>query len=370
MSWDCSGRRRGPRGRTTRSTRWPARGRRGACFGSTGGTDAHAQLSGTVLRAGRRRNTVSGLDFVVARVRTYGGEVTVCLSAEEHEVPAPGNVLSGMVFLVASTGPRRSPRRLECFAAVADEVLRRPAGSEETRRANAAFWDAHAPGYQRDHGAEMAGGFLWCPDGVREDDARLLGDVRGRRVLDIGCGAAQTTRWLRENGADAVGFDLSHEQLRLGGLPGVVCADAEALPFGDATFDAACSAYGALPFVADSARVMREVARVLRPGGLFVFSVTHPFRWCFPDSEDGLTVTTPYFDRTPYVEQAAGTATYVEHHRTLGDRVREAVAAGLAVLDVVEPEWPEGHTTTYPQWGPRRGRLIPGTAIFVTRRQP
>lgn len=82
-----------------------------AVFGPPEEAEAHAQLAGLVLRAERRRNTVSGLDFVVARVRTYGFEVTVCLPAAEHDVPAPGNVLSGTVFLVASTGVTAEPRR-------------------------------------------------------------------------------------------------------------------------------------------------------------------------------------------------------------------------------------------------------------------
>ncbi|HEX8004049.1 MAG TPA: class I SAM-dependent methyltransferase [Mycobacteriales bacterium] len=255
------------------------------------------------------------------------------------------------------------------------EVLRRAAGRDETRRANAAFWDAYAPGYQHEHLGELGEtSFVWCPEGVTEDAAGLLGDVAGRTVLDVGCGAGQTTRWLRERGALAVAFDLSAEQLRLGRAMGplpAVRADAEALPFRDRAFDLACSAYGALPFVADSARVMREVARVLRPGGRWVFSVTHPFRWCFPDdpTERGLTVETSYFDRTPYVEQGEdGVAVYVEHHRTFGDRLRDVVGAGLRVVDVVEPEWPEGHETTYAQWGPLRGRLIPGTAIWVAEK--
>jgi SAM-dependent methyltransferase len=151
----------------------------------------------------------------------------------------------------------------------------------------------------------------------------------------------------------------------------MVQADAAVLPFRDESFDLACSAYGGVPFVADSAAVMREVARVLRPGGRWVFSVTHPFRWCFPDdpSAAGLTVSTSYFDRTPYVEQdERGDALYVEHHRTFGDRVREVVGAGLRIVDVVEPEWPDGHETTYAQWGPLRGRLVPGTTIWVTER--
>ena len=59
--------------------------------------------------------------------------------------------------------------------------------------------------------------------------------------------------------------------------------DGAALPFADTSFDLVVTAYGVMPFVADSAGVMREVARVLRPGGRFVFSTTHPMRWAFPD---------------------------------------------------------------------------------------
>ena len=106
---------------------------------------------------------------------------------------------------------------------------------------------------------------------------------------------------------------------------------------------------------------MLEPARVLRPGGRWVFAVNHPMRWMFSDDPgpDGLVVQQSYFDRTPYVEvDGDGAATYVEHHRTLGDRVR----------DVVEPEWPEGRETVWGQWSPLRGALFPGTAIFVCTR--
>jgi SAM-dependent methyltransferase len=147
--------------------------------------------------------------------------------------------------------------------------------------------------------------------------------------------------------------------------------DAVALPFGEGAFDLVFTAYGAVPFVADTARLMREVARVLRPGGRFVFSTTHPFRWAFPDDAGtpGLTLSQSYFDRTPYVEaDSDGEATYVEHHRTVGDRVRELVAAGLVLVDLVEPEWPERNTTTWGGWSPLRGQLFPGTAIFIAIR--
>ena len=79
-----------------------------------------------------------------------------------------------------------------------------------------------------------------------------------------------------------------------------------------------------------------------------------------------LTATMPYWDDTPYVEYAAdATPTYVEHHRTLGERVREIAAAGFRLLDIVEPQWPPGHTQEWGQWSPLRGAILPGTAIYV-----
>jgi SAM-dependent methyltransferase len=258
--------------------------------------------------------------------------------------------------------------------------VRRPAGDAETVRACRRWWDQTAPEYQAEHGDFLGDAdFVWCPERLREADAHLLGDVAGRRVLEVGCGAAQCSRWLAAAGAHPVAIDLSAGQLgyarlldrRTGSVTPLVQADAQRLPFADASFDLACSAYGAVPFVADSAATMREVARVLRPGGRWVFSVTHPIRWCFPDDpgRSGLLAGSSYFDRRPYVEQDEhGAATYVEHHRTVGDRVREAVAAGLVLDDIVEPEWPDGHDRTWGQWSRLRGEVIPGTAVFVTHR--
>ena len=259
-------------------------------------------------------------------------------------------------------------------------VEHRAAGPLESARANRRWWDAEASGYQQEHGEFLGDAdLLWCPEGLREAEARLLGDVAGKDVLEMGCGAAQGARWLAGQGARVTAFDVSYGQLaesrrldeRTGvRVPRLVQADAQHLPFRDDAFDLVVSAFGGIPFVADSARAMRECARVLRPGGRFVFSVTHPTRWAFPDDPGprGLTVQQSYFDRTPYVEvDEAGEASYVEHHRTLGDRVRELVAAGLVLEDLVEPEWPAGHEREWGQWSPLRGRLMPGTAIFVTR---
>jgi len=281
------------------------------------------------------------------------------------------------------------PDDLEVVGVAYETVDQRAAVS-----ANRRWWDDEADVYQAEHGAFLAGtaesepdlgaaDFVWCPEGLREADMQLLGptaSLAGRVVLEIGCGAAQCGRWLSRLGASVVAIDLSAGQLRHAqaaihaaadeAAPLLAQADAGALPLADSSIDIACSAFGAVPFVTDSAAVMREVARVLRPGGRWVFSTNHPMRWCLRDDPGpaGLVIERSYFDRSSYIERAAdGTPVYVEAHRTIGDRVRELVDAGFVVRDIVEPEWPSDHERIWGQWSPLRGKLFPGTAIFVAQ---
>jgi SAM-dependent methyltransferase len=112
----------------------------------------------------------------------------------------------------------------------------------------------------------------------RDATLRLLGDGPGR-LLDVGCGTGAHTVALVDHAWDAVGVDISEDQLRLARERGldVVRADAAELPFEDATFDAVVSMWTHTD-VDDFAALVREVARVLRPGGPFVYVGAHP---CF-----------------------------------------------------------------------------------------
>jgi len=257
-------------------------------------------------------------------------------------------------------------------------VERRPVSEEESRHANGPDWDRYADEYQATHGDFLGdSGFVWGPEGLREEDARVLGDVDGRDVLELGSGAGQCSRWVRLRGGRSFGLDLSARQLqhslRIDEESGVVVpsvrATATELPFADATFDVVFCSFGALQFVADIDHCLDEVARVLRPGGRFAFSVTHPTRWSFPDdpAEGGLTATSSYWDRTPYVEvdDETGRVSYVEHHRTLGDWVSLLASRGFRIVALLEPEWPADHERVWGGWSRLRGRLTPGTAVFA-----
>ena len=248
----------------------------------------------------------------------------------------------------------------------------------ESRRANGPDWDRYADEYQSTHGEFLGdAGFVWGPEGLTEAEAGVLGEVADRDVLEVGSGAGQCSRWVRSRGGRAYGLDLSHRQLQHSqridqdtgvGVPSVL-ATATSLPFADASFDIVFSSFGALQFVSDIDDAVRETARVLRPGGRFAFSITHPTRWMFPDDpgEAGLVASQSYWDRTPYVEvdDATGVVAYVEHHRTLGDWVGLLAGARFVITRLLEPEWPEGHERVWGGWSGTRGRFTPGTAIFA-----
>jgi len=247
----------------------------------------------------------------------------------------------------------------------------------ESRRANGPDWDRYADEYQATHGAFLGdAGFVWGPEGLTEAELGILGDVAGKDVLELGAGACQCSRWVAAHGGRPVGLDLSFRQLqhsrRIDAGTGIsvpaVQATATALPTRDRAFDIVFCSFGALQFVSDIETAIAETVRVLRPGGRFAFSITHPTRWMFVDdpTEAGLVASQSYWDRTPYVEvdELTGVVSYVEHHRTLGDWVALLAGAGFVLTDLVEPEWPEDHDRVWGGWSRTRGLLTPGTAIF------
>jgi SAM-dependent methyltransferase len=171
---------------------------------------------------------------------------------------------------------------------------------------------------------------------------RLLGRGAGR-CLDAGCGTGVATAAVAELGWSVVGVDVSEDLLQLARRRGleVVRASANALPFGDASFDAAVSVWTHTD-VDDFAAATTEVARVLQPGAPFVYVGGHP---CFvgphslflaaegvPELHPGYRPGGPYDETAPGVGNPEGLRARVGGmHLPLGPFVDAFAAAGLRI---------------------------------------
>lgn len=165
----------------------------------------------------------------------------------------------------------------------------------------------------------------------------LAGDVDGRDVLDIGCGAGPLAERLVQRGARVSGFDLSAgmvelARMRLGNTADLRVADlADPLPYDDDSFDVACASL-VLHYLRDWVGPLSEIRRVLRPGGRSVASVNHPLAYALTENK--------YFGIEQYEFKytfAGREASLVMWHRTLDD-ISEAVNhSGLRIVSLHEP---------------------------------
>src|SRR5262245_56640691 len=145
---------------------------------------------------------------------------------------------------------------------------------------NRAYWEGISNDYERRHAASLEGrhAMSWGLWRIPESALNIFGEVAGKDILEYGCGAARWSIALIQAGARPVGIALSPTQLgharRLMAESGVdfplIEASAEAVPLPGASFDIVFCDYGATLFC-DPYLFVPEVARLLRPGGLFAF---------------------------------------------------------------------------------------------------
>lgn len=111
----------------------------------------------------------------------------------------------------------------------------------------------------------------------RAVERALPASAQGRQLLEVGCGTGHWSRFFAEQGFLVTGVDLSPEMIRRASAKAIpdarfLVADAGALPFADGEFDVAV-AITLLEFAADPRRILEEMARCVRRGGLLVVGV-------------------------------------------------------------------------------------------------
>jgi len=216
---------------------------------------------------------------------------------------------------------------------------------------------------------------VYGPDIATEAELRLLGNVEGKRVLELGCGAGPSLVAMAGQGAHAIGLDFSPAQLaaarrlaeqekvkvelHTGDLAELVFLRAESI-------DVAYSAY-ALGLVEDLNRVFRQVHRVLKQGSAFVFSLPHPASHLIDDDdpEQPLLIRRSYFDRTSVKYDWEGLPLSAHHH-TFSDVFTGLSRANFSVDTVLEPEpTAAGHRS--PHWRDAYDK-VPRTLVLRARK--
>lgn len=184
-----------------------------------------------------------------------------------------------------------------------------------------------------------------CPG---ERELRLLGNVEGKRVLELACGAAQNSIALAKWNARVTAVDFSPVQLAkardlmLKESVGVdlLRADMENLGmFRDSFFDVVISSFG-WEFAPDLRRCFRECQRVLKPGGILLVCTVHPlaaFEW---DESECALIVNNYFDppveiwnETPMDPRSHA----VTYFHTIEDMFTSLTSSGFQVDSIVEP---------------------------------
>lgn len=239
---------------------------------------------------------------------------------------------------------------------------------------NAAAWDRHAAAYQA--GAQLPTDVAhYGPDIGTEADFRLLGDLKGKRVLELGCGGAQCSIAFAKQGATAIGVDFSAEmlafarrlcereevkvELRQGDLADLAFLRADSI-------DLVFSAY-AFGYVEDLNRVFRQVHRVLKVGAPLVFSLPHPaYDMIDDDADQPLLVRRSYFDPSPIEYEWNGIA-FTDYHHTLSDLYTGLVRASYRVDTILEPA--PTHVGPRSEFWRETFRYVPRTLVIRARKE-
>jgi ubiquinone/menaquinone biosynthesis C-methylase UbiE len=241
---------------------------------------------------------------------------------------------------------------------------------------NKDVWEHQSDAYQDRHGAllEAHEGQAWGVWRIPEAHLQVLGDVEGRHVLELGCGAARWSISLARGGAKPVGLDISTRQLAharqamaaAGVRLALVRASAEHVPFADESFDIVFADHGGFS-VADPARVIQEAARLLRRDGLLAFSTVSPLLDLIDDVND--EARNRFLARNYFTLSIVKRHGLVGFHMMYGTWIRLFRTNGFEILDLIEIRPREDATTTFDLVPRDWARQWPAEIVWKARRQ-
>ncbi|HEY3911626.1 MAG TPA: class I SAM-dependent methyltransferase [Stellaceae bacterium] len=206
----------------------------------------------------------------------------------------------------------------------------------------------------------------------------LLPDLRGCRVLDLGCGFGWFCRWAWQQGAASVlGIDVSEKMLARAKAAaedraiGYLRADMEDLELPARSFDLAYSSL-AFHYLENLGSLVGQVSRSLVPGGSLVFSVEHPMftaparpGWAADAAGSRAWPVNGYLDEGPRSTDWL-TSGVIKQHRTIGTYVNLLIACGLTLSRLEEWGPSAEQIASHSEWASERQR--PPFLLVAARR--
>ena len=191
----------------------------------------------------------------------------------------------------------------------------------------------------------------------------LLPDLKGKRVLDLGCGFGWFCRFVREVGAaEVVGYDVSEKMLERARTTTPDSAisyarkDLETLELQPASFDLI---YSSLTFhyIERLDRLFGQIHRALVPGGSFIFSVEHPIYTAPSDPKwiDKVWPLDSYLDEGPRSTDWLAKGV-IKQHRTVATYLNLLIAAGFTLRHIEEWGPTPQQIAAHPEWANERQR--------------
>lgn len=216
-----------------------------------------------------------------------------------------------------------------------------------------------------------------------EDELNLLGDVKGKKIIELGCGAGQSSIAFSLKGAVCTAVDFSDVQIRRAerlfqdnrvNIKTVLTDITSLNEFADEEYDIAFSAF-ALQFVSDLELCFRSVYRILRDGGTLVFSLDHPFYSIV--SEKGVIIKSYNELQEIRIDNKAvfydgddvpGGFMTIYHH-TIESIFSALTNAGFLVERIVEPRKISENDPWISMYNLELVRLLGPTIIFLAKKQ-
>jgi SAM-dependent methyltransferase len=242
---------------------------------------------------------------------------------------------------------------------------------------NRAAWDTMSSNYAEPGRRCWQEEPSWGIWNIPEKEAKLLPDVAGFDVIELGCGTAYVSAWLARLGARVTGIDNSSEQLKIAhalqnefGLSfPLIHGDASQVPMPDASFDLAISEYGASIWC-DPYHWIPEAARLLRPGGQLIFLVNGTLLMlCAPDSDENPATDQLLRDYFGMHAFEFPDSPSIEFHLCYGDWIRLLRANGFEIENLVELRPGKEACTSYSFVTTEWARRWPAEEVWIVRKR-